>query len=501
MKLTYTFFFCIIWLHISVSAQETIKATILDSITQNPIPFATISTAKNFGVISNEYGEFQINLNTTEDIDLIIQCLGYESKNLPVKKFKDSIVLLRPKSIELDEVLVSNKHYTPEEIIDKVKDNLLQNYSTEFTKSTLFSRTSFNTKMQKQEIDIKKSSIPELNQTFIDSVIQSLPKNNDYHTELLGDLYTNNYSQSEKLNVIKASKLYNKDTEINLKGFQNKLKDIAQKHIKRDSYLKIKSGWFGTKESIDSSFFDTENNKQTKSLIDEQEADENSRKELFLMSNKQVISNLINESFVSEKSDLNFIHKSNKYEYQLLDYAFLNDDFVYKISFTPKRGADYQGVLYINTDDFAVVRVDYRNVKDLRNFSLLGFSFKEYKHEGTLIYGKNEDKSYSLRFAENTQGHNIGIERPLKIVEKNKNTRGRRKQNELVSDIHFILSSSSKQVLVVFENHTISENEYNSFKENPKVTPTYLPAYDPDFWAGYNIIEPNQAIKDFKIME
>ncbi|MCR8666698.1 carboxypeptidase-like regulatory domain-containing protein [Aestuariibaculum sp. M13] len=501
MKLTYTFFFCFLWLHFSISAQETIKATILDSISKSPIPFATISTTNNFGVISNEYGEFQINLNSTDQIDLTIQCLGYESKIIPVKTFKDSIVLLHPKSIELDEVLVSNKHYTAEEIIDKVKDNLLQNYSTDFSKNTLFSRTSFNTKMQKQEIDIEKSSIPELNQAFIDSVIQSLPKNNDYHTELLGNLYTNNYSHSQKLEVIKASKLYNKDTEINLKSFETKLKDIAQKHIKRDSYIKIKSGWFGTKESIDSSFFETEEAKQSKALLDEQETDENSRKELFFMSNKQAISNLINKSFISEKSDLNFIHKSSKYEFQLLDYAFLNDDFVYKISFTPKRGADYQGILYINTDNFAVVRVDYRNVKDLRDFSLLGISFKEYKKEGTLIYGKNEDRSYTLRFAENIQGHNIGIKRPLKIVEKNKNTQGRRKQNELVSDIHFILSSSSKQVLVVFETQMISESKFNDFKENPKIKPTYLPKYDPDFWAGYNVIEPNQAIKDFKIME
>ncbi|GAA4293717.1 hypothetical protein GCM10023163_11140 [Aestuariibaculum suncheonense] len=489
------------YLSFSVSAQETLKATILDSLSQKPVPFATISTSNNFGVISNENGEFQINLNNKNDISLTIQCLGYENKSISASKFKDSLIILRPKSIELDEILVSNKHYTAEEIIEKVKENLLQNYSTEVTKSTLFSRTSFNTKMQKQVIDIEKSSIPELNQAFIDSVIHSLPKSNDYHIELLANLYTNNTSHSEKLDVIKASKLYNKDTEINLKSFETKLRDIAQKHIKRDSYLKIKSGWFGTKESIDSSFFETEEAKQSKSLLDEQETDENTRKELFLMSNKQAISNLINESFISEKSDLNFIHKSNKYEYQLLDYAFLNDDFVYKVSFTPKRSADYQGILYINTDDFAVVRVDYRNVKDLRSFSLLGFSFKAFQKEGTLIYGKNEDRSYSLRFAENTQGSNIGIKRPLKIVEKNKNTQGRRKQNELVSDIHFILSSFSKQVLVVFETDMISESEFNNFKENPRIKPTYLPKYDPNFWAGYNVIEPNQAIKDFKIME
>ena len=43
--------------------------------------------------------------------------------------------------------------------------------------------------------------------------------------------------------------------------------------------------------------------------------------------------------------------------------------------------------------------------------------------------------------------------------------------------------------------------DFDSFKELADVTPTYLPQYDPEFWKGHNIIEPNQAIKDFKIMQ
>ena len=75
--------------------------------------------------------------------------------------------------------------------------------------------------------------------------------------------------------------------------------------------------------------------------------------------------------------DLNFIEKSRKYEFTLFDYAYLNDEFVYAIAFKPKRSADFKGVMYINTDDFAIVRVDYENVKPLRKFGLLGISFKE----------------------------------------------------------------------------------------------------------------------------
>ena len=55
--------------------------------------------------------------------------------------------------------------------------------------------------------------------------------------------------------------------------------------------------------------------------------------------------------------------------------------------------------------------------------------------------------------------------------------------------------------LVVFENESIAETQFNDFTEKANVNPTYLPKYDPDFWKGYNVIEPNQAIKDFKSIE
>ena len=31
--------------------------------------------------------------------------------------------------------------------------------------------------------------------------------------------------------------------------------------------------------------------------------------------------------------------------------------------------------------------------------------------------------------------------------------------------------------------------------ETPNILPEYLDAYDPSFWEGYNIIEPNEALK------
>lgn len=489
-------------------AQESIHAKLIDSTTQKPIPFATIELNKKSGVISNDNGIFQMYFDkkpTTKD-SLFINCLGYETKRIAVKKFTDSIIVLSQKSIELDEILVSNKKYTVDEIIEKTKENLASNYDFEYTKSRLFYRQSDNNNILKNTIDIKKSTIPEINQKFVDSILYIMPKNSGNYTEVLGDFYQKPITKSAvKMDIIKASNLYDKNNEISFDGLEEKFNNIFKKHVKRDSYFKIKSGIFGTKEDIDSSLFgdtkEDEDIEKTKAFIEEQKKKEAERKKDFLKYRKRAISNLETSSFIFEESHLNFLEKSNRFEFELLDYQFLNGEFVYKITFTPKRKEDFKGTIYVNTDDFAIMRLDYENVKPLKKFRLLGISFSHYLTKGTYIYSKNNTNKYALKYAEVELGSKFGVKRPLKIIEKNKNVKGRRKQNEISTDIHFIMSNVVKKELVVFDNESITEATFNNFKEKAKVKPTYLPKYDPEFWKGYNVMEPNQAIKDFKSIE
>ncbi len=495
--------FC--FLSVTVSAQRTISAKLIDSTKQIPIPFATILIDDNTGVISNDKGAFNITINkkiTLQD-SLYISCLGYKQKQIALHTFRDSIIVLSPKTIDLNEVYLTNKNYTLEEILDKVKTGLQTNYDFDFTKRKLFFRESYYTKMQKSDIKIEKSTIPEINQAFIDSIIASVPKNTDDHTEILAELYgKNDVEQPQKIEILKASRLYDKKNEVTFENYEKRFNQIIKKHVKRDSYFKIKSGWFGTKEAIDSSFFEgRKEEKETAEFIKKKKEQEELRKANFLKYRKNSIHRFENDNFLSEDSDLNFLTKSRRYEFELKDFAYLNNEFVYTISFKPKRRADFEGTMYVNTDDFAVVRVDYKNVKPLRKFGLLGVSLKEDLREGTIIFQKNNNNKYTLKYVDVSYGQQVGIKRPIKIVEKNKHVKGRRKQNEVSGDIHFIVRNIQKKELIIFENNPISEIDFNNFTEKPSVTPKYLPQYDPEFWKGYNIIEPNQAIKDFKVIE
>ena len=49
----------------------------------------------------------------------------------------------------------------------------------------------------------------------------------------------------------------------------------------------------------------------------------------------------------------------------------------------------------------------------------------------------------------------------------------------------------------MFSQSPLTPEDFKKLKENNQILPTYLPVYDPTFWEGYNIIEPNKAVKNF----
>ncbi|NJB71723.1 hypothetical protein GGR42_002185 [Saonia flava] len=486
----------------SFSYGQTISSKIIDSATQKPVPYATVQL-KNKGVITNEEGRFTFLLENgaTETDSLFISCIGYETIKKPLREFTENAIQLRPKEIELNEVIVSNKEFTAEEIIDLVKENLDKNYSSNYTKKRLFFRKSSFQNMNKTDYTLKKSTIEALNKKFLDSVISTVPKSNSYYTEVLGDLYGNFNKEKQKLDLIKASELYDKSMEMDFEKLEEKFNDIIKKNVKTDSYFKVKSGLFGTKLDADELFegdVDSTDVEAVNKELEQTKKWEEERKKNFAKYRRGALGDIFNSLPIREDSHLNFLSKSNRYEFVLKDFTYLGKDAVYVVDFEPKRSEDYKGTLYINVDDFALIRADYENVKSVKTFRLLGISLNAYLSRGKIIFSKDDDNQYGLRFFESETGNRMGIKRPLKIIEKNKHVKGRRKQNELSADIDLVFSSIDKNEIVVFETEGVSNENFESFKEDNNMLPTYMPSYDPTFWEGHNIIEPNQAIKGFE---
>lgn len=217
----------------------------------------------------------------------------------------------------------------------------------------------------------------------------------------------------------------------------------------------------------------------------------------FLKYRKSGLETLFSSLFYNEDVLSNFLNKSGRYNFELVDYTYFDDTSVYVINFSPKRKEDFKGTLYVNTEDFAVVRAEYKNVRLLKNFGLLGVKFQDNLYDNKLIFSKGKNNKYDLKYLEMKRGNLFGFDRPLKVIEKNKHVKGRRKQNELSLDLDVVMNNLTKFEIVVFDSKPISEATYKSSTENKNIKPQYLSRYNPDFWNGYNIIEPNFAIRQF----
>ena len=249
--------------------------------------------------------------------------------------------------------------------------------------------------MIKRDFELKKSTIKEFNKK-IDGQCLSIHfrDRTSYYTEILGDLYGNFDEEEQKLDLIKASELYDKNNMLSFENVEKKFNKILNENIKEGSYFKIKSGLFGTKvdadeifeAEVDSSDVDALNEKTHKS----QKKEEEENKKNFAKYRRDLLGKLMGKLPIVEDSDLNFIVKSRKYEYTLQDFTYLGSDAVYVLDFRPKGSADYKGRLYVNSDDFALIRADFENVKSLKTFKLLGVSLNSYLHKGKVIFSKRQ---------------------------------------------------------------------------------------------------------------
>ncbi|MEP0264798.1 carboxypeptidase-like regulatory domain-containing protein [Dokdonia sp.] len=481
---------------VSGMSAQTFSAKLIDDISQESIPFATIELSKNRGIVSNENGVFTINEDQMKDVkdSVFISSMGYERKGIWVATFTDSLVRLVPKSFELKGVFLTSNPLSAKEVIEKVKDNLTKNYDVQDVskKKVFFRQSNFNT-MKKVDFKFKKSTIEELNKEFIDSISALVPRKSSYYREVVGDFYGN--YKKYKLYVNKAAELYDKSKNASIGGLSERLDAIFKENVKPDSYLKIKSGLFGTKVQVDS--FEAANEKAKKVKMEAGDTDDLGFQEQI----KKRISELYEQLFFNEDSKIDILIKSNRYEFEIEDYTFIDDEPVYIINFSPKGKKDFKGTAYINTNDFAIVRLEFANVRPLFKFGLLGVTYRENVYRGKMLFEKNASGSYSPRYLELESGNYFGLDRPLKVIEKNKYVKGRRKQNELSLGLNLQGTSLSKYEMVVFNSEDISNSMYNAVKENKNVEATYLSSYNPNFWQGYSIMEPNAAIQAFKVVE
>ena len=463
---------------------QSISVKILDSISFNPIPFATVYFSNSSGVISDENGDFELIKNELNDEDsLFISSMGYKKVSYSLNRFNDSIIFLSPKPIELNNVIITNRKLSSQEIIEKIKAAITQNYQTDLSENKIFYRKEYNSTIEKFEINKFKSSIDNVNDLLIDSLLLNLPSENKSVTEVLSNYYGNLEEDNQKINLIKSRETYKKDNEI-LESLNSKLEESLKKSLKSNSYFKIRSGLLPFSGDLEfDGLWDIDSTNQA--ALKKANDDEIKRKENFANSIKGRVSNIYSNLFYNDATDLDFILKSNRYEFSNPELNYLGNQLVYVMTFRPKGSKDYKGTLHINSDDFAIIRIDFKNVKSLFKLKLLGFSSDNYLIEGRMVFSKLDKKKYSLTYFQVSSGSKAGIDRPFKIIEKNKFVKGRRKQNQISFNLDFIVNSLNKVELRVFQSKSIDLNLYDNLKEENKILPEYVDEFKTNFWEEF----------------
>jgi hypothetical protein len=475
---------------------QELSAVVLDSLNQNPIPFASIYLKSGSGAVSNEEGRFQLHYKDEEVIkdSLFISCMGYKTLKLSLDQLQDSTFYLPPKAIALKSVILSNKQLSAKEIVKVIQEAIPQKYELGLTEKKVFFRETGNSKFEKLNLNIKKTTIEEFNQVFWDSILTKIPKTNQWYQEFAGTLYGDYTKGNQKMEIDKALDLEDKEKSDIFKSTEKLFDNIIKENVKSTSYFKVRSGIIGAKLEID----EINSAKQDSLSTEEKELH---RKKDFLSWKKNKFTNLLKNLFKENELNISILNKASKYNFSVNNLTFFGDTPVYILDFSPKKNADFAGRLYVDADRLALIRLEYKNIQNITDFSMLGVSYLEDLKEVIVQFKKGFNGKYSTEYLEFNSGFKGGFERPFVITEKNKVVRGRNKQNYLKMDLDIATRQYQKYQLVIFETTPISQEAFDAIKEEPKVLPVNLTEYDPNFWEGYSIIEPNKAIKAFKVVE
>lgn len=92
-------------------AQNVISGTILDSLTQQPIPFANVFFANtSFGATTDEQGNFKLQNFTSGKYDLVVSFVGYKTISRSLTFTDQSLTVsfyLLPEIVQLNEVVIN----------------------------------------------------------------------------------------------------------------------------------------------------------------------------------------------------------------------------------------------------------------------------------------------------------------------------------------------------------------------------------------------------------
>jgi len=486
MKFVFSLIFL---LFCSTFLAQSIEGIVFDKKNQTPVIFASIYTTQNSGVITNDEGAFKIKIdNLSKGDSLIVSSLGYKKTAIGFSQLNtlDTIFLMEEKEMLSDVVISSNK-LTAKEIVKRFKDSISKRHFIKPTQFKVFKRIHYKDNPQALKVEIDKSSFMTRKQrkafnNKVDKYFKNIKGNSSNTFE---DVLYNAYYLKESMGIhyIKGTKLINLSQNTSLETLQNEVFKELLTALDTESTFKVKSGLFPLEDSL-----------STKEFI---QFSDNSVKDTL---RNNTIKNSVLKKLTHNLSNLEVFEDLDDYDFELIDTKVFDGEVVYVLSFIPdSRSSKYNGKVYINAEDFGLMRLDYKledgeKEAGLNMKFLLGLKFRVDQSEYQILYHRNKNGQYYPKYYRSKKRQYVYVDRKLKFKE---NTDNRKERIKLKMDFH-VENNNQMQIEFLFMNPIPLNKDNYSFDAKGYAFSEYIKTYNPKIWEEYNIIQATEDIKNFK---
>ena len=476
------------------AANKPIAGIILDYKTKEPLPFTNIAVAGQYkGTVSNIEGYYILDTAGIAPNDtILISYVGYKTLRIKADELqKKSKIYLHPVTINLKEVHVSSRSLSAKEIIALVIQNYKKNYPSTSVKQNLFYHTYEKVPFPENQIMMKKSDFTGFDQATFKELMHLMPREFIEYQDAIVDLYS--HEGNTRLIPIEGISLEESSQKDIAKKLENILKGFFEdvKETSEDStiYYKVRSGIFADKiEDIDMS----------DSIWKENEEDPLNH----TVKSDQVkndILELYSDYASLDSKNWEFLNKTGKYRYSKDKITLLDDDLVYKISFQPKGGGLFQGVMYISTIDYAILQLDfaYAEGKQSEKIQILGFGHSMDLKRGRVIYEQGKT-GYYPKYIYAQQKEWASIERNFSVMKKQKRFLKDKELNEMKFKTQLSFDISSYWELLVLDRKEIDAQQFEKVHEPGKMKFRKEYAYTPEMWNNRTVLAPTSELQKFK---
>ena len=396
---------------------------------------------------------------------------------------------LGQKPILLDEVVLGASNLSAYELVLAAKKAMESSTQHKDQELTYFLRHSELNEVD-LNLDLKESSIEQINDNLILQITQSIPKQSSLHTEALYRL-TQQDSLGESARLLRGFQLEEESSKIDAKNISEFFLEKIEESLSKGNYFKVKSGIFGGK--IEEDDIDLDDLRPTKDSIIGENIDIAEMHRVASAIGYQRFNEFNGYQPYESDPVVGVFKKPKRFDFQIVDYTYYKEQWVHVIAFKEKSKAQFYGELWINEGDKALVQFKFINTKPIKSVKLLGFEYSEPRAQGQFLYKKFDDGTYRHYFGRLELDTRVSVNRPLSFIEKKKALIGGRKVNRVDLDISFGLNQTEEYTYILSEN-VASEIDIKSTSILDE-----LNSYPTDYWENTEFsIAPSEAMKNFR---